>query len=237
MTRLRYRPLLDSRTAPLAHRVIRAARSPEWPSSDHKVERFVSRRHRLLAAPVPKVASRTIQEMMGRLSPPDMVEVHESPDAMREHFGDLFAFSFVRNPWARIYSCWADKIEDAFTVGKVLILSRFAGLRPFMPFEEFVEWLETEAGSDAHADRHWLSQTEHLRTSSGEPIVDFVGRMEAFEEGLAEIERRSGVTLPRVEALNVKTSSDAYRVAYSPRARSIVGSRYLADIETYGYVF
>ncbi|MEM9780090.1 MAG: sulfotransferase family 2 domain-containing protein, partial [Pseudomonadota bacterium] len=139
--------------------------------------------------------------------------------------------------WSRIYSCWKDKVADAVTPGKVSILSRFPGLRPFMPFEEFVEWLATSHGSDATADRHWMSQTRHLDAGGGTSLCDFVGQMEELDAGLTEVERQTGIRLPRPKKVNAKTAGGEYQRAYNDRTRQMISERYAADIETFRYTF
>lgn len=106
-----------------------------------------------------------------------------------------------------------------------------------MPFEEFVEWLDSEYGRDEIADRHWLSQVRHLSDSSGAAVCDFVGRLEEFERGLAEIERLTGISLPRVEERNTKGNRSDYRQAFNERSRRIIERRYGQDIEAFGYQF
>ena len=202
------------------------------------MERFVLPARRLIAAPIPKVASRTIQAMFHELgSQEGMIELECDPDELHRRYPDSFAFSFVRNPWARVHSCWKDKIADARSPGKVLILSRFSGLRPFMPFPEFVEWLSGPEGSDDCADRHWLSQVRHLSLSDGTAYCAYVGRIEAMEEGLQEVERLTGVDLPRIGPMNVKGSANDYVAAYDERTRKLVEQRYGADVERFGYRF
>lgn len=230
--------LLNKQCAGPICRIMRTARLSVKPKRDDRVERFVNRRANLVAAPVPKVASRTVKQIfvgMGEMSRD--IEEHLHPDEIRATYPSAFVFSFVRNPWARVYSCWKDKIDDAVTPGKLSIISRFHHLYPFMPFEEFVEWLETEDGSDAHADRHWLSQTAHLSSSLGHGFCDFIGRIETFEDGLREIQCRTGATLRSTGALNVQNRSESYVQVFSPRAKRIIEQRYGNDIETFGYQF
>lgn len=232
----RTRRLFSPASAGLVHSGLRLLRAGAQPHRDVLVERFVLPASALVAAPIPKVASRTIQAMFGQIGGGRQVIC--SPDQlMRDHAGS-FVFSFVRNPWSRVHSCWKDKIADAVTPGKLMILSRYRGLRPFMPFAEFVEWLASDEGRDELADRHWLSQVRHLETEAGQGICDFVGRIEAFDEGLSQIEAATGVALPRIAAQNVTPGgSGGYAEAYDDHLRALVARRYGEDIECFGYRF
>ncbi|MEM8871436.1 MAG: sulfotransferase family 2 domain-containing protein [Pseudomonadota bacterium] len=235
--KFRSRRILSESTAPLAWGLGRAARLGKVPKPDTRVERFYYSEQRLMAAPIPKVASRTFKQMFQTLSDGAPSELACNPEEIRPQFPDFYIFSFTRNPWSRIYSCWKDKVADAVTPGKVSILSRFSGLRPFMPFEEFVEWLATEAGSDSVADRHWMSQVRHLDAGDGRSLCNFVGQMEQLDAGLSQVEQQTGIALPRPEKVNAKTAGGEYRTAFSERARQMIAERYAADIETYKYRF
>lgn len=208
------------------------------PKRDNRLERYLLPEQMLMAAPIPKVASRTIKGMFEELSDQKTtLQINCSPENIQRDYGDYFIFSCVRNPWSRAYSCWKDKIADAYTPGKVSIISRFPHLRPFMQFEEFVEWLESEHGSDATADRHWLSQVHHLTDKEGKNFCDYIGRIEHLEEGFSDIEKLTGITLPRITARNVKASALGYEQAYNTRTKAIIERRYCEDIETFGYRF
>mgnify|MGYP006275406345 CR=1 FL=1 len=219
------------------HAALKMRRRNPSVSPDLGVERFFHDTGRLIAAPTPKVASRSLSIAFRDLEGGSLDKRHYLPRDLRNTFPDHLIFSFVRNPWARIHSCWKDKIDNAISLGKLRILARFPDLRPFMPFEEFVEWLATPDGSDAVADRHWLSQVRHLDISGeSNGICDFIGRLEALDDDVAEISRMSGVNLPPLGRRNQKGSPD-WRAAYSDRARRIVAERYAEDIERFGYRF
>ncbi|MEM8787536.1 MAG: sulfotransferase family protein [Pseudomonadota bacterium] len=238
MQKFRTRRILTPATAPILWRAGRIARMGGHPRPDTGVERFLFDKAQVMAAPIPKVASRTIQGMFETLNGrPDGWEVYLQPQAIRSRYQNYYIFSFVRNPWSRIYSCWKDKIADAVTPGKVSILSRFAGLRPFMPFDDFVRWLETPEGADDRADRHWMSQVRHLDDGAGGSFCDFVGRIEALEDGFRAVEAATGLTLPRSEQRNAKTRTEEYLSAYNDETKKIVARRYGADIDRYNYRF
>ncbi|WP_171211590.1 sulfotransferase family 2 domain-containing protein [Ruegeria sp. HKCCA5426] len=236
--KLRHRRLFSPTMSQAAFKGLRLLRQGTPPSCDPRAEKFVLRQQKVLAAPIPKVASRTVQAMFAQAS--GNAPGHEfdsTPDEIAAGFPDYFVFSFVRNPWSRVHSCWKDKIADAVTASKLSILSRFEGIRPFMPFPEFVEWLDSDYGSDAVADRHWLSQTRHLSTSAGVQICDFVGKIESFDADLDRVESLTGVTFPRIAAQNVKPAAESYHTAFDERTRQIIGRRYGEDIEAFGYRF
>jgi len=181
---------------------LRASRLPD--RADAGIERFIS--GNLVAAPIPKVASRSLRSAMREVSLGAMADKHIRPEDVRGQFPDAFLLSFVRKSWARIHSCWKDKVDNALSRGKLRILSRFQGLHPFMLFEEFVEWIDTEAGSDTHADRHWLSQHRHLAFDAPHTFCDFIGKIERIDEGIERILRHTGTDFPRLPEAELEGS-------------------------------
>lgn len=157
--------------------------------------------------------------------------------------GSCFVFSFVRNPWSRVVSCYHKKIFNANTIGKLAILSRHPGLRPGMSFEDFIEWLCSPNASDEVADPHWASQHAILSGLDGQLLCDFVGRLERLENDLRALSPRLGVSsldLPRINAsdqLPRAPQFTQYRDYYTPRTRDLVARRYARDVEIFGYAF
>ena len=111
-----------------------------------------------------------------------------------------FTFGFVRDPYARLVSCYRHKIERPRQQGKRMSPIFWVYGRAFslqMGFPEFVR--AVAAVPDERAEKHFRSQTRFLYRD-GRPIVDFVGRLENFESGLGRglpahppAARRSGV--------------------------------------------
>ena len=151
-------------------------------------------------------------------------------------------FSFVRNPWGRVLSCYRNKVERASVIGHLTIMSRFTGLRPGMRFEEFVEWLATPEGSDERADRHWISQHRLLAGADGYPACDYIGRHENLEADFGHVCELIGLppaTLPVVHRTSDSGTSSRpfYKDFYGKRTRQVVADRYARDIELFDYDF
>jgi hypothetical protein len=160
----------------------------------------------------------------------------------REHkeIFDYFTFAFVRSPWARVASCYRDKIcgqgATRFTT------ATFEGLRRGMPFAEFVEWLHAAPeGRDEAADRHWMSQHRFLRNEVL-PSPAFVGKLEHLRRDLESLRRRFGWRVWRFPHLNrtdavAHENARPYRALYDARLMALVAERYRVDIELFDYDF
>lgn len=207
------------------------------PHADTATVKYVSHKLRYVAAPIPKCGTKSLkhtfvgsQSVSGdgtehRCTFEDLLETH--PET-----GGYFRFSFVRNPWDRVVSCYRDKIVNSHTVGKITILSRYPGLAPKMPFEEFVAWLAGPEGQDDFADRHWLSQSVILGKH-----CDYVGRIETYADDLKKIADRLGLDHIETRHANVTSRESSYRHFYTDKTRALVADRYALDIETFDYAF
>jgi hypothetical protein len=107
---------------------------------------------------------------------------------------DWRRFAFVRNPYARLYSAYKNKIADLASpyVGVRATIWRIAG-NPHPPaeappFEAFVRYVAQQP--DAERDGHWRSQAGALCLD----LVDygFLGRVERLEADLATVLRSLG---------------------------------------------
>ena len=204
-----------------------AARDP-----DLRAEKIVSRRYRFVWLCNPKAASRSLVAVL-RAADPDAVLVREATlaevyAAFPEARG-YFAFAFVRDPLARVRSCHADKVRGGGNVA----LDAFHGLHRGMDLDAFCAWLATPWGSDAFADRHWLSQDALLRERPGAPLPDFLGRFERLAENLDTVARRLGLRLPALPRLNQGRSTVGERLGADSRA--LLADRYARDFELGGY--
>lgn len=158
-------------------------------------------------------------------------------------FPGLFSFSFVRNPWDRLVSCYRDKIAgevEGFTnstirPGVADCLARFEVFRANMSFEAFV--MAVASIPDTEADAHFRSQHTFVTNAVGLVALDFVGRYETLLRDLEHVQQRSGMPgfrLPRLQAARRRVPYSEY---YTSKTREVVAERFRADIEMFGYEF
>jgi hypothetical protein len=158
-----------------------------------------------------------------------------------------YKFAFVRNPWARVVSCYNDKICNVDKINKVTIIAKYPSLRPDMSFADFVQWLCCEEGRDEYADPHWRSQHELLTDESGEIPLDYVGRLESLEEDMNRICDQTSIpkfSIPHsnpgskhIESKPKTGRFQNYRDYYTNETRDLIEERYKKDIEEFGYAF
>lgn len=208
--------------------------------------KVISDEHRLAWIFIPKVGGRTIERVLK--AEYGGVAIAQGLDvlyASRPELRGFRKFAFVRSPWARLVSCYKNKIDTEVEKNLGACVHPYAGLYPRMPFNEFVRWICTsEEGSDFHpkANRHWVSQHLFLSGPGGEFLVDRIGKLENMQQDFDEIMRGFGLpgaVLPHTGA-TVKAGvhgSRNYRPYYDASTARMVAERFREDIEMFEYDF
>jgi len=149
----------------------------------------------------------------------------------RRKFNRYFKFSFVRNPWDRLYSAYRflnaggwDEKDMAWSKSH---LSNVAGFSDFV-----MNWLTPER---LNSHIHFKPQYEFLLDSRGRILVDFLGYYESIEQDFDTIAQRVN-SEARLGHKNPSPMGD-YRSVYDPRSIARVGELYRRDIEMFGYEF
>jgi hypothetical protein len=216
---------------------------------------------RLIYIANPKAASSTIKKSLSSLVDRNLTTlsaVHrrkqsglQSPSAVGiETFyrlataPDTLRFSFVRNPFERLVSCWEDKYRgrplvrgDPF-VNVYLDFRKQADLRlphgpdAVLPFADFVEM--AAATCEMRIDPHWNLQDEIL-TMPG-IALDMIGQMENFDRDFARVIAHVGVpgAMRDTRAINASKRSRC-RDYYDDALASRIRRAYEKDFERFGY--
>ena len=239
----------------LVKRSIQAVRDP---SSVHEIrwhvvhENILLENHKSIYIPIPKVACSTIKalcaQLLGLQVPSHDVEeeIHRldfpcvKKYRIAQDYGDYFKFAIVRNPWARLVSCYNDKIaydrghvydrfENAFTA----YLKKMGVFEPGMSFDRFVG-VVCEI-PDEFAEGHFRSQHAFLTDQKGRMLADFCGRVEQLDTDFDVIASKLGidVALPRIR----KGKTAGYQTYYTKETARLIARRYERDIELLGYTF
>jgi hypothetical protein len=147
-----------------------------------------------------------------------------------------FRFAFVRNPWARLCSCYLDKIVGP-TLGPQEFILGNHGMTPGMTFEQFVR--RVAAIRDADADEHFVSQAFTL-SHAGRLAVDYVGRFESLPQDWDRLRGRLGLPeIPWTPVGSRRPRCDFafHRSYYTPELIEIVRQRYEDDVCLFDYEY
>ena len=157
------------------------------------------------------------------------------PSQVRALKGDQYLFSFVRNPLARLYSCYRDKVLNAEQRRSNCTLSPY-GIEFGMSFDEFV--LRIAEIPDTKANDHFRSLHTFL-TYQGNSFVDYVGKLEHLDEDWQPLKEKFGLDCPQTDKCNRRVSAGPAipfkDLPYTMETAEVAINRYARDIELYNY--
>lgn len=242
---------------------------------------IVSESLRLIYCPIPKSASSNWKYLIRSLEhQSDHMDLHLAHNRNTSHFRYLsdyspselehlladksyLKFTFVRNPYLRILSCYMDKFRNmdanytsseyriflaaAFSWKTARLISssehNSIAIRP--SFRTFIKQivqanLPLTFSSLNNMDAHWRPQT--LLCGFGMMPYDFVGRMETIDRDVHQVLRHIGrdkTAFPTQSDLNFPPSGASETLArqlYTAELMFSVRTLYLSDFETLGYL-
>ena len=139
---------------------------------------------------------------------------------------DYFTFTFVRNPFDRLVSCYEDRV----------IRKKGRGFpREFnskMSFRDFILGVQIIFPGNAHIHPYW----NWMIDCKGMLFPDFVGSVETMDEDWDKLRKVCPIKLPDLRMLN-KTNHKNYKSYYTPKTREIVTRLYSDDLILFGYTF
>jgi len=215
----------------------------------HPPDLYVIDALKLVYLSIPKAACTAIKLalakasgiVLGREQDTEFIHLHPQwhleKGKLTEAQNGYHRFSFVRNPFDRLVSCYRQKIifTPTPTVKNPFYQKYFFALPPNSSFADFAQRISKIP--DALADNHFKSQYA-LLYSKGELQVDHVGKVEQLAhdwQPLAEhypLDRALGVVNV---SKNKPGSHSDYRLYYTEPLVQIVYARYRQDVEAFGY--
>lgn len=146
-------------------------------------------------------------------------------------FKKYFKFTFVRNPWDRLFSAYSFLARG----GMNDLDHAWAGknLSNYPDFESFVHgWVnEKNIWSWVHfKPQHWWLCDGRHRIQ-----VDFVGRFEQMDKDVSFVQQRLGLPIQPLPKINVTEKAKHATNHYTPETQQIVAQVYQTDIKLFGY--
>lgn len=156
---------------------------------------------------------------------------------------DWFRFTFVRNPYARLFSAYKSQVMDLRSpyVGFRESIRQQAGY-PTLPgsplgrvgFADFVQYIAKQP--DDQRDGHWKSQTGSLHLDTIR--YDFVGRVETFEADFTKVLHRFEAPIELLVTLDERvntTTQIPLAAVYNKTLADLVYTIYADDFATFDY--
>ena len=180
----------------------------------------VSDTHQFVWFRVAKVGTRSIFQVLENNQVEFAVNGANIPFKPRKH-KDYFKFAFVRNPWARVVSCYFDKVKEGHNVFEVCF---------DQDFECFVDFIAKQDLKTA--DRHIRLQTALIPVDE----VDFIGHTENFANDMRYVMTVLGFANLEIPHKH-SSQHEHYSHYYTERTKKIIARKYKKDIEAFGYTF
>lgn len=191
---------------------------------------IISRKYKFIYFEVPKCGTRTV---LSAFNCATKYGVNNSNfdykckrirwEKYKNRWDKYFKFTFVRNPFDRIVSCYISKVVNPIPI-QIDVLLKPYGLWANMSFTEFVEKI---CESDNY-NEHWAPQYLLI------PEVDFIGKVENFNNDILYITTKIGI-----EPLNIKIMNSSniknYNIFYNEKNEKLIREKYKQDFKLLGY--
>tara|TARA_B100000405_G_scaffold302628_1_gene266451 strand:+ start:793 stop:1470 length:678 start_codon:yes stop_codon:yes gene_type:complete len=164
-----------------------------------------------------------------------------------------FSFSFVRNPYDRAVSSYywtkthhtmpyyKDMTFKSFLKDVVLNPSFFDNIKTNRDINYFIKnYLYGFSNYSFFMRSHFMPFTDpqlKLFNSSLDQTVDYIGKVETFNEDLRSCFNKMNIELPEILHENASEGRKDYREYYDEECLEIVSNVYKNDIEKFGYEF
>jgi chondroitin 4-sulfotransferase 11 len=161
---------------------------------------------------------------------------HTATSLNARDYRDYFVFTFVRDPFTRLISCYENKYHPKSRPGQsahhlkydYYLMGYLRKDRGFRSFARRVSWIP-----DRIADNHFASQSFIIDRMGKNPTPNFIGHFERLEEEYEPIRKKYGfMPLPH----HNPTEKAAFWMDYYDLSTARrVYRRYRKDIERFGY--
>jgi len=156
------------------------------------------------------------------------------------HLERYWSFGFVRNPWARMVSWWAfgGAVVARAARGMEGAVAHFrTNPERWAPFEAYCGDFRRFVleGTEA-VERFGQPQVRWLTKPDG-GLVDFVGRVETFEDDLNVLREHLGLQPVVTHRRKNRSPHGHYQDYYDDETRTRVAEVFADDVEAFGYTF
>lgn len=142
-------------------------------------------------------------------------------EALGESFSSYFKFAIVRNPWDWLFSNYTYTLKNKRHYRHNFVKNNINN------FNEYVEFEFKNGGVGKY------NQSNFIFDSSGNQLVDFIGRFESIETDFEYICNKLNI-VERIPHFN-RSNNQAYKEYYSEDSKELVRTLFSRDIELFNY--
>lgn len=162
-------------------------------------------------------------------------------DLQQEKYRGYFVFTFVRNPFSRLYSAYKSKIRNngvnpPLWIDSVAPGLHAMGVRKGCSFSEFVELICNTP--DERCDPHVKPQWQFVVSADGKLLVDEYYRFENYQQEFLKALVSLGIDDESIQVLHLnreQSNPNEYVEHYNPRLIDLVVGKYNRDFEIFKY--
>lgn len=192
---------------------------------------FISGRQDIIFVHIPKTAGTSIRYAMGfnEMNKSQNIRNHYTAKEIInligiEKWNSAFKFSFVRNPWDRLYSFYSFRLMKGRIKDKIYK-------------DSFRAWVLSElVDRDPKSKKRFnlIPQTAWLIGPQNNIQMDFIGRFENLAEDYKKLCSLISFDseLPK---MNKSIRANNYKLKYDPELEEIVAQYYQSDLDYFGY--
>lgn len=150
------------------------------------------------------------------------------PIGKADFFSDYFAFTFVRNPWARTVSSWKWRRKQKWAKEKFSFDTHCQLLKD----KKLIKYYKGLEGI------HCWDQCDVIKHNIGSvDRLDFIGRVENITEDFQHAMDTIGLNGVTLTHKNASKNRKPYQEYFNDKNREIILNRYKKDIDTFNYEF
>ena len=149
----------------------------------------------------------------------------------RKYWNEYFTFTFIRNPWERLVSCY----NFCFVKKTGSLINKLIPER-YPTFEDFVDNITSEQlfrSQRFHPQLWWMQNQENKEYYA----YDFIGFVENIEHDVSCLIKRLGLKKQEVPNLNHYTKKSYIDYYVKPSMVDKVAQIYSQDIDFFNYTF
>lgn len=212
---------------------------------------MISHEHQCIFIHIPKTAGTSIEYL---LSEKTSGSLHEPLSFYEKEpmFGTYFKFTFVRNPWARLYSVFNYYKKGGNQSHKKLYHPRYFMYSLKRGFKNVQRYTDVDIANKMPTDfecfclkylrdrkdffgrNALLPQVDFLASNNGVSI-DFIGKFETLQRDISFVKKK--LSIHKTLEHRRKQKSTDYRVVYDATTHDLVEAFYKEDVQTFDYSF
>tara|TARA_B100002019_G_scaffold84963_1_gene73484 strand:- start:1120 stop:1746 length:627 start_codon:yes stop_codon:yes gene_type:complete len=143
-------------------------------------------------------------------------------------FKDYFAFTFVRNPWARTVSSWKWRRQQKWAGEKYSFDTHCRLLKDKKLIKHYVGKEGIHCWDQCDVIAHNIGSVDRL---------DFTGKVENIEHDFHYVTDQLGIGELKLSHANHSKNKKPYQEFFNDKNKEIIYNRYKKDIDTFEYTF